>query len=314
MMILMIAAQLRYFVSASSQNSKSEIGAKMATINVGKNSNASAEWNGSTLVYRCECELCASNEEIRKLHSNNTHNQQLFTKFCLWQPNLSIEEDDNDSASEDEEFKLKYNLETVSSAKSSNDNNVAELNLSGGTTKCARVFLDYLQDQAKFFYNNSQQHSVDSGIKFNAGRACELGSGSGVVGIYLARLGCSVTVTDQSPVLPSLQQNVYNNMSYSSPNSQAIQVQELLWGDVESANKLGKFDIIIGSDLIFAVENNPALVQTYKLLAHERSVCYLAYIARFSGEKDFFTGMNQYFTSKLVHSVDEIEIWRFNPK
>lgn len=110
------------------------------------------------------------------------------------------------------------------------------ITIEGGTTKCARVAIAY-------FYTLNQPTSSSSPptppqSAFCSSRVLELGAGTGLVGLSLSRLSSLCYLTDQSPILPLLQQNIYKNMSWSSIGSRQIQVKEMLWGEVEQMRRV----------------------------------------------------------------------------
>jgi len=143
----------------------------------------------------------------------------------------------------------------------------------------------------------------------------EVGAGTGLVGIALARLGCLVTVTDQAPLLELLQSNVYANMNHDSETSQQVQVKQLLWGDdIDCCCDPAPPSLLIGSDLIYARETIPALIDTYNAFASKNPslISYLIYIERFEWEKEFFAGMKERgFSQQCVWRKEEILIFKF---
>jgi len=171
----------------------------------------------------------------------------------------------------------------------------------GGTTKCARIFLNYLTDKQK---------------NFEGKKIVEVGSGTGLVGTALLLLGADVTLTDQEPVLELLRGNVEANTDSSKHK---YNIQELLWGSETHLNNILKdqktINYVIGSDLIYAKEGIPALVATYEVLLKEASsIGMLALIRRFKWEETFFELMNKSFETKLVHEDGDIQVLEFRKK
>ncbi len=246
----------------------------------------------------------------------------------------------------------------------------------GGTTKCARVFAQYLFSlyvkDPKVFYQK---------------KVLEVGSGTGLVGMVLARLGAYVVFTDQSCVMELLEANINENVfemdrgrptlkdeehmrSGSSsdkkedgsdkqeeedddwlpkyiPHTQAI---TLHWGDEEHIAEVWKslepyytddttartFDIVVGSDLIYAHENIAPLVATFSTFTRPnppptsrrtaedfeddaeegkielpKSVAYLAAIERFAWEKTFFEGMGAKLEKEVALEEGDIKVFAF---
>lgn len=91
----------------------------------------------------------------------------------------------------------------------------------------------------------------------------ELGSGTGICGIVCATLGAKVHLTDKANILNLTKENVRHNMEFIKKNNGECHVKELVWHDLDSEILKEKFDIIIGSDLVYT--KNQAL-ELYGLL------------------------------------------------
>mmetsp|Transcript_9670 Transcript_9670/g.11009 ORF Transcript_9670/g.11009 Transcript_9670/m.11009 type:complete len:254 (-) Transcript_9670:210-971(-) len=183
---------------------------------------------------------------------------------------------------------------------------VAQLTIFGGTTKCARVMSRFLGEADEFGRDYFENKSV-----------VEVGSGTGLVGIVLGVLGANVTLTDQAPVLETLQENIEHNLASTTLDRSlcgTLKTRELYWGTQNVHKDLLDPDIVIGSDLIFAKENIPLLLTTFeRLCSPERNTeLYFAHIDRFSWEEKFFEGMIQNgFECDLIHTDTDIKIFRF---
>jgi len=198
--------------------------------------------------------------------------------------------------------------------------NKLPLFIQGGTTKCARVMMKYFEGLGR--------------DAFKGKRIVEVGAGTGLVSICLARLGADVYATDQDPMLPILTANIEANVNRHKDSFIPIKVRNLLWADEVSQNSLlaemGSVDYVIGSDLIYAKEGIPPLVSTYNDLMprsvssgpspfaeeHKGSipsspVAYLASIFRFEWENSFFEGMARHFKTDLVLEEGDIKIHSF---
>ena len=93
------------------------------------------------------------------------------------------------------------------------------------------------------------------------GSVLELGSGTGFVGLALAKLGASrVTLTDLPQRLPILKRNVEENGL-----EDAVSVQALAWGTTSSAID-NEPDLIVASDVTYDAELVPLLATTLAAL------------------------------------------------
>ncbi|KAG5644571.1 hypothetical protein DXG03_008145 [Asterophora parasitica] len=86
----------------------------------------------------------------------------------------------------------------------------------------------------------------------------ELGSGTGLVGLVAARLGCeSVCITDQAPLLDIMRRNVRANALEES-----VSVAELNWGEPLPSDIGQAPDLILAADCVYFEPAFPLLVQT----------------------------------------------------
>lgn len=98
-----------------------------------------------------------------------------------------------------------------------NDFTQRPIKIRGGTTKCARVLVDYFQ-------RNQEEFDIQDK------KVVEVGSGTGLVGIALARLSArQVVLTDQLPVLDICQDSINNNFSKEELRNHRIYVKDLYW-------------------------------------------------------------------------------------
>ena len=98
----------------------------------------------------------------------------------------------------------------------------------------------------------------------------ELGSGTGLAGIFAAKKGARVTLTDVEKTLPALQENVNLNFQNGSEDPQAPLVQALQWHSDNEKFKPCAYDIIIGADIIYSEALFDDLLST---LVHLTSNC-----------------------------------------
>lgn len=247
-----------------------------------------SEWNQRTLNSRCECHSCLAGI-TNQLHSTQSHDQSLYQH-------------------------IPFNQHVI--------------DITGGTTKCARTFIEYISNHIDQTNHDSINHIDHDIVDLTHGEhvIVEVGAGTGLVSIACSLLNNMVIATDQHPLLELLQSNVHTNINSNNNTAfnGSIDVRELLWNNSANIESLSHYisqhalshkppQYIIGSDLIYAKECIHDLVQTYHQLAmNTHSICYLVYISRFEWEKLFFDEMNEMgFTSVCVHTVDEIQIWKF---
>jgi len=241
------------------------------------------QFGGRSLRLKCECEVC------RELGDKTTHND----------------------ASHDQA--LDQTISFLGRA----------LHFSGGTTKCARVmirFLASMQQDIETVPASSSSAGAASTVPMGNTRddlrqkkILEVGSGTGIVGICMSLLGANhVCLTDQDAVLELLQYNVDANLSFDEAKKTSVRL--LQWGE-PPRDAHESFDLVVGSDLIFAKENIPVLIKTFEHFArlNRQTVFYLACIRRFKWEDSFFEGMKASFMQERVHHFEDIEIFRFKP-
>ena len=96
-------------------------------------------------------------------------------------------------------------------------------------------------------------------------------------------------------------------------------VETLLWGNEEHISHIkkryGKFDLIIGSDLLYEPLNYPNLLKTILCLSDSETVTFLAHPLRHLGEKQFLCEASKVFNvSNLKLEHKNIHIFEFRPK
>lgn len=101
----------------------------------------------------------------------------------------------------------------------------------------------------------------------------ELGSGVGLMGIVLARLGVGRTImTDIPELVPQMRANIEANMDSSSAGT--VVAEPLVWGDIPAAERLAREsppDHILAVDCIYSEASARGLVETMDTLAHPRT-------------------------------------------
>jgi SAM-dependent methyltransferase len=154
---------------------------------------------------------------------------------------------------------------------------------SGWIWYSARLLLDYLLTAWPAENSPLQACSI-----------LELGSGTGWLALHLARHGAAhVTATDRPGALPLLLQNVLMNQERycdaEISSLERISVHELEWGsdtDTPTIPITGRWDLGVGTDLLYIVENHRPLLQT--MLAHDCPRWILAWDERKPIEEQAF--------------------------
>jgi len=176
-----------------------------------------------------------------------------------------------------------------------------KLNFVGGTTKCGRVMSRFFVDQA-------------AKIKIKGKTLLEVGSGAGIVGSVLAHMEPeNIVLTDQEPMVPLLKANL---QQLDESVLKRINVMNLFWSRENARSVLRevpKFDLIIGSDLIFAKEGIEPLCEVVDEVqkVNPKCVFYIAVIRRFKWEENFFSLMQKFCHEELVHEEGDISIYRY---
>lgn len=133
-------------------------------------------------------------------------------------------------------------------------------------------------------------------------RVLELGAGTGIAGLAAARQGADVLVTDLPEMIPLLSSNIRANKL--GARAQAL---PLRWGDaydVDEALGHGPFDMVIGSDILYAPERFDDLLETIVELTAPGAVVLLAYPRRYT-EDLFLADAEEYFD--ILAWEDEID-------
>ena len=149
----------------------------------------------------------------------------------------------------------------------------------------------------------------------------ELGSGTGWLALELARRGADVTATDRMGALPLLLQNVIAYQErladvHSKTSFGSIEVQNLEWGNISTGSTSylpGRWDLIIGSDILYMVEQYQGLVEL--IARHDFGTCVLAYEERKPHEESTFLdiaatwGLNVQVENATVNPSSMRPIW-----
>ncbi|KAI8997333.1 putative methyltransferase-domain-containing protein [Pilobolus umbonatus] len=113
----------------------------------------------------------------------------------------------------------------------------------------------------------------------------ELGSGTGLVGIYAGKLlnSSQVYLTDLADALGIMQQNVDIN------HAENIEVAELSWGSHSADDRYKTVNLVLLTDVLYNQGSHDVLLDTLEwLLENENSKALLSYKERNPAERDFF--------------------------
>ena len=141
----------------------------------------------------------------------------------------------------------------------------------------------------------------EGGAVVGHGRILELGSGTGLVGLTAAGLGANeVFLTDKPELIALLERNIEVN-----DLSGTVKAIPLCWGE-DDATAMGAFDLILGSDLLYAPEAFEPLLETLSQVCQPaRAQIWLAYPTRFTEDIFFEQAYSQGFEE--LELTQEIE-------
>ncbi|KAJ3311128.1 hypothetical protein HDU76_003201 [Blyttiomyces sp. JEL0837] len=103
-------------------------------------------------------------------------------------------------------------------------------------------------------------------------RVLDIGCGVGVAGIAFAAMGLpngnpvEVALTDLGDALELAKVNLEANRKVLT-RSANVYVKELVWGDVKSAQELGKFHIVLASDVVYETQYFKDLIETLRVVS-----------------------------------------------
>ncbi|CAM5147888.1 unnamed protein product [Eretmochelys imbricata] len=127
----------------------------------------------------------------------------------------------------------------------------------------------------------------------------ELGAGTGLLGIVATLLGAHVTITDREDALEFLESNVQANLP---PDLQPrAVVKELTWGRNLGNFAPGKFDFILGADIIYLEDTFADLLQTLEHLCSEHTVILLSCRIRYQRDQNFLEMLEGRFSVREIH-------------
>lgn len=134
-------------------------------------------------------------------------------------------------------------------------------------------------DAALVFCNSAKTENFQKFFPLKNKTIIELGSGTGICGIFLSALEPErVILTDKSEALPLINENIeLNKNTFICPKTEIL-VEEFLWNDKEKTDyykKKYKFDYILCSDIIYDKNNYEDLEEIFNSLAVENHTVIL---------------------------------------
>ncbi|KAI8391323.1 putative methyltransferase-domain-containing protein [Radiomyces spectabilis] len=119
----------------------------------------------------------------------------------------------------------------------------------------------------------------------------ELGSGTGLVGIYFASLlePRTMYLTDLADSIDIVEQNV----TLMEPGQTNVVVEALEWGDKKATPWMGPVDLILLTDVLYNQGSHDVLLDTVDRLMRGNTKTLLAYKERNPDERVFFTKIKE---------------------
>ena len=148
-------------------------------------------------------------------------------------------------------------------------------------------------------------------------RVVELGAGTGVVGLMLAKaVECDVVATDLPELMGLMESNVRRNFGDRSDANDgggglvtaddkakgSIEARVLRWG-VESDYGDAPYDVVVGADIVTSIYDPVALARTVHALSGPRTKVYISGKARLDRPHEVFDGEMR----RLFERVERIE-------
>lgn len=132
---------------------------------------------------------------------------------------------------------------------------------------------------------------------FENKRVIELGSGLGLPSILVSRVAEYCVATEKPEMIPLLTENIHINQTGR------IEARELEWG-----NSIGKFDIILGADIVYYNNSFTSLYQTIQASSTPNTLIFLSYKPRHSSEQLFFQTMSSSYSCISTCTMNESTI------
>ncbi|CAG8569200.1 10886_t:CDS:2 [Paraglomus brasilianum] len=152
-------------------------------------------------------------------------------------------------------------------------------------------------------------------------RILDLSTGTGFVGLYLAALcgvmsngkavkemkQTTVLLTDLEPAIDLIEKNQSLNHYLFKDVKVSTEIEVLSWGDVSKTRRLGPFDIVLASDVIYEPELFDALIQTFvTVCTPNQTHVYVGYKRRGLSpqeEEEFFLKLAEEFKVTVVEGI-----------
>lgn len=129
--------------------------------------------------------------------------------------------------------------------------------------------------------------------------AIELGSGTGLVGLVTAVLGCKAHVTDLEDLVPLLQKNIEANDLKDKASASVLK-----WGE-QKDGVLPEADLLLVADCVYYDESLLPLLETIAALSGPDTMVLISYEDRDSEEKQ---ALQQTFWDRLRAQFDVEEV------
>ncbi|XP_038646275.1 EEF1A lysine methyltransferase 3-like [Scyliorhinus canicula] len=148
---------------------------------------------------------------------------------------------------------------------------------------------------------------------FTGKKVIELGSGTGIVGIFVALLGGDVIMTDRHDVVKQIEYNIVANVPPSCRHR--AQTRALAWG-IDQDTFVADVDVVLGSDIVYNPPQFPGLLKTLRYFCREKTTIYLCSDVKYrEGSAQFHDELvPELFHSELIHTSGTNSIFKVTKK